>query len=70
MELFSRKGFGGTTTKEIAAAAVRYGSHYFPSFPQQTGSLHRGARLQNEDCGTDEWFAGIQAHMDRMMTQA
>jgi AcrR family transcriptional regulator len=46
LELFSRKGFGGATTKEIAASAGVTEAIIFRHFPSKTGPLYRGARLQ------------------------
>jgi TetR/AcrR family transcriptional regulator len=39
IDLFSRKGFGGTTTKEIAAAAGVTEAIIFRHFRHQAGSL-------------------------------
>jgi len=65
LELFSRKGFGGTTTKEIATAAGVTEAIIFRHFPSKQALYTAVLDSKTEDCRHDEWFAGIQAHMDR-----
>src|SRR5580700_226921 len=65
LDLFSRKGFGGTTTKEIAAAASVTEAIIFRHFPTKQALYTAVLDSRTEDCLHDEWFAGIQGHMDR-----
>ena len=65
LDLFSRKGFGGATTKEIAAAAGVTEAIIFRHFPSKQALYTAVLDSRTEDCSHDEWFAGIQAHMDR-----
>ena len=65
IDLFSRKGFGGTTTKEIAAAAGVTEAIIFRHFPSKTALYTAVLDSKTEDCRHDEWFSGIQALMDR-----
>jgi TetR/AcrR family transcriptional regulator len=65
LELFSRKGFGGATTKEIAAAAGVTEAIIFRHFPSKQALYTAVLDSKTESCDHDEWFAGIQAYMDR-----
>jgi TetR/AcrR family transcriptional regulator len=65
LALFSRKGFGGTTTKEIAAAAGVTEAIIFRHFPSKTALYTAVLDSKTEDCRHDEWFSGIHALMDR-----
>jgi TetR/AcrR family transcriptional regulator len=65
LEVFSHKGFGGTTTKEIAAAAGVTEAIIFRHFPSKTALYTAVLDSKATDCSHDEWFAGIQAHMER-----
>jgi TetR/AcrR family transcriptional regulator len=65
LELFSRKGFGGTTTKEIAAAAGVTEAIIFRHFPSKQ-ALYTAVLDSKTECSEhEEWFAEIQKHMDR-----
>ena len=65
LELFSRKGFGGTTTKEIAAAAGVTEAIIFRHFPSKQALYTAVLDSKTEACGHQEWLAEIQARMDR-----
>lgn len=65
LELFSRKGFGGTTTKEIAAAAGVTEAIIFRHFPNKQALYTAVLDSKTEECRHDEWLADIQAQMDR-----
>jgi TetR/AcrR family transcriptional regulator len=65
LELFSRKGFGGTTTKEIAAAAGVTEAIIFRHFPSKQALYTAVLDSKTESCDHQEWMAEIQAHMDR-----
>jgi TetR/AcrR family transcriptional regulator len=65
LELFSRKGFGGATTKEIAAAAGVTEAIIFRHFPSKTALYTAVLDSKTEDCKHDQWFSGIQALMER-----
>jgi TetR/AcrR family transcriptional regulator len=65
LELFSRKGFGGTTTKEIAAAAGVTEAIIFRHFPSKQALYTAVLDSRAEDCSHDDWLADIQTHMDR-----
>jgi len=65
LKLFSRKGFGGTTTKEIAAAAGVTEAIIFRHFPSKTALYTAVLDSKTENSRHEEWFAGIQALMDR-----
>jgi len=65
LELFSRKGFGGTTTKEIAAAAGVTEAIIFRHFPSKQALYTAVLDSKLESCGHEEWLAAIQACMDR-----
>lgn len=65
IDVFSRRGFSGTTTKEIAAAAGVTEAIIFRHFATKeqlyTAILDRRRQMP----GGQEWLAGIQAYMDR-----
>lgn len=65
LELFSRKGFGGTTTKEIAAAAGVTEAIIFRHFPSKQALYTAVLDSKTESCCHREWLAEIQARMDR-----
>jgi len=65
LELFSRKGFGGATTKEIAAAAGVTEAIIFRHFPTKQALYTAVLDFKIETCGHREWLADIQARMDR-----
>lgn len=64
-DLFSRKGFNGTTTREIAAAAGVTEAIIFRHFEtkEQLYTAIIDRRLKSPD--TAEWVAGLRAAMDR-----
>jgi TetR/AcrR family transcriptional regulator len=65
IELFARKGFGGTTTREIAAAAGVTEAIIFRHFATKQ-DLYR-AILDTKCAGADSqsWLTELQAFMDR-----
>jgi len=65
LDLFSRKGFGGTTTKEIAAAAGVTEAIIFRHFPSKQALYTAVLDSNAESCGHEEWLADIQKEMDR-----
>lgn len=65
LDLFSRKGFGGATTKEIAAAAGVTEAIIFRHFPSKQALYTAVLDSKTESCGHQEWLAEIQALMDR-----
>jgi TetR/AcrR family transcriptional regulator len=65
LELFSHKGFGGTTTKEIAAAAGVTEAIIFRHFPSKQALYTAVLDSKAESCEHEEWLAEIQKHMDR-----
>jgi len=65
LDLFSRKGFGGTTTKEIAAAAGVTEAIIFRHFPSKQALYTAVLDSKVESCEHEEWLAKIQKHMDR-----
>jgi len=65
LELFSRKGFGGTTTKEIAAAAGVTEAIIFRHFPNKQALYTAVLDSKAEACGHEEWLAEIRTLMDR-----
>jgi len=65
LELFSRKGFGGATTKEIAAAAGVTEAIIFRHFPSKQALYTAVLDSKAEACAHEEWLAEIQKHMDR-----
>jgi TetR/AcrR family transcriptional regulator len=65
LELFSRKGYGGTTTKEIAAAAGVTEAIIFRHFPSKQALYTAILDAKTEECGHLEWLAEIQGCMER-----
>lgn len=65
LDLFSRKGFGGTTTKEIAAAAGVTEAIIFRHFASKQALYTAVLDSKAESCEHEEWLAEIQKHMDR-----
>ena len=65
LELFSQKGFGGATTKEIAAAAGVTEAIIFRHFPSKQALYTAVLDSKVESCEHGEWLAEIQKHMDR-----
>src|ERR1700732_2771407 len=65
IDLFSRKGFGGTTTKEIAAAAGVTEAIIFRHFPTKS-DLYNAVLDHHHDSGQiSECIAQWQSCMDR-----
>ena len=60
MDLFSRKGFAGTTTKEIAHRRGRFRGHHFPAFRHQARSIYGDHRAQHSFRWGQEVLAGIE----------
>jgi TetR/AcrR family transcriptional regulator len=65
LELFSRKGYGGATTKEIAKAAGVTEAIIFRHFPSKQALYTAVLDSKAEACDHLEWLAEIQACMDR-----
>jgi TetR/AcrR family transcriptional regulator len=65
LDLFSRKGYGGATTKEIAAAAGVTEAIIFRHFPSKQALYTAVLDSKTEECPHQEWLAEIQAGMDR-----
>jgi TetR/AcrR family transcriptional regulator len=65
LDLFSRKGFDGATTKEIAAAAGVTEAIIFRHFPSKQALYTAVLDSKTDSCRHEEWLAGIQAQMDR-----
>jgi TetR/AcrR family transcriptional regulator len=65
MELFSRKGYGGATTKEIAAAAGVTEAIIFRHFPSKQALYTAVLECRHETSGHQEWLAELQARMDQ-----
>jgi len=65
LELFSRKGFDGTTTREIAAVAGVTEAIIFRHFPSKQALYTSLLDSRTESCGHREWLTAIQARMDR-----
>jgi len=65
LELFSRKGFGGATTKEIASAAGVTEAIIFRHFPSKQALYTAVLDSKVESCQHFDWLAEIQTCMDR-----
>ncbi len=64
IDLFSQKGFGGTTTKEIAAAAGVTEAIIFRHFATKQDFYKAILDYKCNRSGADDWFAETQAFMD------
>ena len=64
VDLFSRKGFSGTTTKEIAAAAGVTEALIFRHFPTKDALYDAILRWRVEKCGTQNWLELLQPLAD------
>src|SRR5215472_4187224 len=65
LEVFSRRGFEGATTKEIAAAAAVTEAVIFRHFPNKQ-SLYEAVLEYHQQCGHFEaWLAEAKAYMER-----
>jgi TetR/AcrR family transcriptional regulator len=65
LNLFAKKGFNGTTTKEIAAAAGITEAVIFRHFPHKQALYQAVLESQIGCTGFQEWMAEAQACMDR-----
>jgi TetR/AcrR family transcriptional regulator len=65
LELFSRKGFDGATTKEIASAAGVTEAIIFRHFPSKQALYTAVLDSKAESCRHEEWMGEIQNHMNR-----
>ena len=65
MDLFSRKGFEGTTTKEIAAAAGVTEAIIFRHFPNKQALYTAVLDSKHESAEMQEWLAKSKECMDR-----
>src|SRR5260370_32524560 len=65
LDLFSRKGFEGTTTNEIAAAAGVTEAIIFRHFPNKQALYTAVIDFHHEDGEFDQWLAKWKGHMDR-----
>ena len=65
LNLFAKKGFNGTTTKEIAAAAGVTEAVIFRHFPNKQALYEAVLESQIGCTGFQEWMAEVQACMDR-----
>src|SRR6059058_4011501 len=65
LDFFSRKGFEGTTSKEIAAAAGITEAVIFRHFPNKQALYQAVLEAQIGCTGFQEWMAEAQACMDR-----
>ena len=66
LDLFSRKGFFGVTTKEIAATAGVTEAIIFRHFPSKQALYTAVLAAKSEECSSAEWFAEVRERMDRM----
>ena len=64
VDLFSRKGFSGTTTKEIAVAAGVTEALIFRHFPTKDALYDAILRWRVEKCGTQNWLELLQPLAD------
>jgi TetR/AcrR family transcriptional regulator len=65
LDLFSRKGFEGTTTKEIAAAAGVTEAIIFRHFSNKQALYTAVLDFHHEAGEFDQWLAQWKEHMDR-----
>ena len=65
LNVFSRKGFRGTTTKEIAAAAGVTEAMVFRHFPSKEALYHAVLDYRHESAEMQEWQAQTKDCMDR-----
>jgi TetR/AcrR family transcriptional regulator len=65
LSLFAKKGFNGTTTKEIAAAAGITEAVIFRHFPHKQALYQAVLESQIGCTGFQEWMAEAQACMDQ-----
>src|SRR3954453_4855486 len=65
LDFFSRKGFEGTTTKEIAAAAGVTEAIIFRHFPSKQALYTAVLDFRHEAGEIEQWQAEWKTHMDR-----
>lgn len=65
IDLFSRKGFSGTTTKEIAQAAGVTEALIFRHFPTKEALYGAILRWRVEQSGSPDWLGILQPYADR-----
>ena len=65
LEVFSRKGFEGSTTKEIAAAAGVTEAMVFRHFPSKQALYAAVLEYESEFCGSEVWMQQIREEMER-----
>lgn len=65
LETFSHRGFEGTTTKEIAAAAGVTEAVIFRHFPNKHALYEAVLAYGLENSNFEEWIAGTKACMER-----
>jgi TetR/AcrR family transcriptional regulator len=65
LDLFSRKGFEGTTTKEVASAAGVTEAIIFRHFPNKQALYAAVLDYRHESAEMQDWLAKCKNHMDR-----
>jgi TetR/AcrR family transcriptional regulator len=65
LEVFSRRGFGGTTTKEIAAAAGVNEAVIFRHFPNKQALYAAVLDYHQQLCQLTTWLTQAKAYMER-----
>lgn len=65
ISLFARKGFNGTTTKEIAAAAGVAEALIFRHFPNKQALYEAILKSTVEDCALPEYLEKMRGYADR-----
>lgn len=65
MSLFARKGFNGTTTKEIAAAAGVTEALVFRHFPNKEALYEAILKTTVEDCALEAYLEKIRGYIER-----
>jgi TetR/AcrR family transcriptional regulator len=65
IDLFSKKGFGGTTTREIAAAAGVTEAIIFRHFATKQDLYTAILDYKSSSTGTEKWISEAEAFMDR-----
>ena len=64
IDLFSRKGFGGTTTREIAAAAGVTEAIIFRHFATKQDLYTAILEVEGAGSGSDQWLTETQGFLD------
>jgi TetR/AcrR family transcriptional regulator len=65
LEVFSRKGFEGATTKEIAARAGVTEAIIFRHFPTKQELYAAVLDYKTQSCALEEWLTETKGYMDR-----